>query len=180
MANKTVAIGDATPAELRYYAETVLGLDIHHFTRNPDTLRAKIATVVENLTEITVPDNLEDGPAPPVAAPRSDDQRADLRAPVILKIPQQDEPGGSEPVMVSVNGRAMAIPRDQWCEVSYPYFMVLQNAVEDHYEALENGGMSTTTRKIQRYPFQTWTGEADPPEGVTRPPAKAQNAGVAA
>tara|TARA_Y100000310_G_scaffold54257_1_gene49753 strand:- start:20 stop:541 length:522 start_codon:yes stop_codon:yes gene_type:complete len=170
---KTIPITKATDAQLRYYATTILGLDIHPMVSKRETILSKISAA-SDAAEITVPD--EDLPdAPPARA--TQEQPTEIPAhdkpPVIVKIAITEAVDGEEAVPVSINGKAMLVPRGMWCEIPYPYYEGLRHAVEDRYEPLADGGMSTTPRQVSRYPFEVWVGDDEPREGVMRPPAQA-------
>ena len=168
---KTIPIAEASEAQLLYFATTVLGLDIHPAVRKRETILSKISTA-SDATEITVPDE-DPVAAAPVPQPETGHVPAHERPPVIVKIAITEAVDGEEAVPLSLNGKAMLVPRGRWCEIPYPYYAgPLLHAVEDRYEALPDGGMSTTPRKVSRYPHEVWAGDGEPREGVMRPPTK--------
>ncbi len=172
---RTIPIADATTDQLLYFARTVLGLDIHHAVQKRETILSKISTASE-ATEITVPDEVPVASAPE-PQPVSDHVPAHERPPVIIKIAVSDAADGEEAVPLSLNGKAMLVPRGRWCQIPYTYYAgPLAHAVEDRYESLKDGGMSTKPRQVPRFPHEVWIGEGEPREGVLRPLATAQKA----
>lgn len=173
--SRTIPIADATVDQLLYFATTILGLDIHHAVRKRETILSKISTA-SDATEITVTDEVPvaAGPAP---KPEQKHIPAHERPPVIVKIALGEATDGEEAVPLSLNGKAMLVPRGRWCQIPYAYYAgPLLHAVEDRYEPLKDGGIKIKPRQVPRFPHEVWVGEGEPREGVLRPLATAQKA----
>jgi hypothetical protein len=67
MTTKKKPIFEATPAELRYFADTILGLDGISRHHNTDTLLAKIFSVNPEITEIDVEEDVREHDQPTAA-----------------------------------------------------------------------------------------------------------------
>lgn len=172
-------ISEATDAELRAFARKEHNLDIHHLAKR-ETILNKIALIWANDWIMVWPQDGEGAdPVEPVETdlavkdsvtpvPRGTDIRAEdlppgpLRAEdlspedreklyVTVNIARTEDPGGNDPVPLSVNGRAMYVPRDQDCEIRYPYYEVLKGAVTTKYDQKEDGEM--VPRHVPLYPF---------------------------
>lgn len=149
--SKTIRLAEASKAQMRHFAETHLGIAIHP-NANEETVRAKVAAAW-NRDEIEVPD--EPAPAPqegsaprPVTAAQKPPEKGKVR----VLIAKTEEPGGEDDVPISVNGRAMLVPRGREVEIPAHYFEVLRNAVRTVYDSLPDGGM--VPREVPRYAFQ--------------------------
>ncbi|WP_042700702.1 hypothetical protein [Azospirillum sp. B506] len=154
----TVKIADATVDQLRWFATTVLGIDLGP---NPniriETLRAKIASAGYQRDDITVLDSV--GATAPVAAATAEtpahavDPGSYQRGPkATIMIDRQEGPGGDRAVFVAVNGKSMLIPRAQTCEVGLPYVEVLAHATQTLYDMDEEGNISS--RDVPLYPMR--------------------------
>lgn len=73
---------------------------------------------------------------------------------IVIRIRQTDEPGGSDPVPVSVNGIAIRIPREKDVTVAKRFVDALQNAERYVYDYNEENG-ETTRRTVKAYSFDT-------------------------
>jgi hypothetical protein len=71
---------------------------------------------------------------------------------VKIMIPQQNEAGGKEPVVVGVNGRIARIQRGIPVDVPIEYLEVLQNAQKVVYDKDENGAPINPTL-VMTHPF---------------------------
>jgi hypothetical protein len=149
MSTKTVKIDTAGAADLIRFAKESLGITFKDNTPVV-AMRAKVKAAHEG-DEFTLEENQADE-APPVRVMKSEVDSKDGEAMVTVMIAAHDGPGGDEPVPVSVNGKAMLIPRGVEAPIKRMYLEVLKNAVEARYEALDNGGMSPA-RPVHRYPF---------------------------
>lgn len=149
---KTIPIAVSTIEQLREFAETVLQLKIH-----PNAKRETIIDRIEVAHQgdsITVPEVEQEPILSTIPSPANEPPPIPPAEKVRIYVETQDIPGGDKPVAVSVNGRAMLIPRGKEVDVPRPYVHVLQNAVRDIYDPLEGGGISTTPRKVPSYPFR--------------------------
>jgi hypothetical protein len=140
----TININEATGPQLVWFAQNALNIEGIRPNMSKAEMIAKIRAVSYDKDTIEVED-LQ--PAKVKAADPSD-----TRDKVRIIIPASDAPGGQDPVPVSVNGSAMLIPRDQECEVPYPYYEALKNAVRQVYTPLPDGGLSPP-KDVPAYPF---------------------------
>lgn len=154
----TVKLTDATTAQLRYFAEVVLGLALGP---NPnikaETLIAKIASAGYQRDDITVPAGVGFETAPGPAAADTPAHAVDpgsyQRGPrASILIDRQEGPGGDRDVFVAVNGKSMLIPRGKPCDVGIPYVEALQHAVQTLYDMEEDG--TITSREVPLYPVR--------------------------
>jgi hypothetical protein len=53
-----------------------------------------------------------------------------------VKVFQQEGPGGSEPISVSVNGFRIDIPREVECDIARPFVENMRHAVETRFEKI--------------------------------------------
>lgn len=150
---KQIPINEATAGQLRAFAESTLGLSIHP-NCNRDAILAKVKQAWDK-PEIPVEEPPEAEPQtgqPP--RPATAEQQPPKAEMVRILIHVTEDAGGDEPVPVSVNGRAMLIPRGKEVDIKPEYYEVLKNAVQHRYEALPDGGMNPVPRKVPLYPFQ--------------------------
>jgi len=154
MEMKTVLIEDATRDELATFAETVLGLEVHHLTQIPK-LRSMISAVNPKLTQFQAPI-----PEPENARAPSEDAEP-YRAPVgemeepryDIIIPETEASDGQTAVPVSVNGRNMFIERGVRSTIKHRYYEVLNNAVQTLYDQPEGPQGPMIPRQIHAYGF---------------------------
>lgn len=154
---KTIAIEEASLEQLREYAETVLGMKIHPNAKR-ETIVAKIEAANTGNSQITIP-NVEVPIMPTEQATASAREEAGRKnsgevRKVRILIETQEIPGGDQPVPVSVNGRAMLIPRGKEVDVPVHFVEALKNAVRDIYDPIKEGGVGTEPRKATSYPFR--------------------------
>lgn len=151
----TVKLAEASTAQIREYATISMGLEIHG-NAGKNAILAKMQEAGFDRDEIQV------WPSHDQKAEKAKQSTAELahedetgRKFYRVLIAEQDKPGGAEPVAVSVNGKAMFIPRGEPVNVPAEYFEVLQNAVEFIYPEFDGsdlGGLKAP-RKVQSYPF---------------------------
>lgn len=160
MTTKTIPIADATEAQLRVFAETVLGMSIHPNAKR-ETVIAKVIAAHQGDT-ITVeaddaaPQAAQVQAPAPILAGKAEADETDTSGDGLVRIliETRDEPGGDKPIPVSVNGRAMLIPRGKEVDVPRKYVEVLTKAVRHVYDPIDGGGISTTPRNVPAYPFR--------------------------
>lgn len=147
-------IGDATEEELREFGMSYLGMTFAANAKR-DSILSKVKQawpkdeiMVSDGEEASVPDQTGDAPKPVNA-----EQQGPKEGEVRMIVFESELPGGKDPVPVSVNGKAMLIPRGQEVEVPERYFEVLANALMDYYETDEDGNLVPIPRKIPRYQF---------------------------
>lgn len=148
---KKVATDKASLEQLRQFATNNLGIDV-----NPSFNRLAVLAQVQQVwdkPEIDVEDEApaaRKGAAKPAA---KDDPKAPARKVTVI-IHAVDEPGGSDRVPLSVNGKAMLVERIVEQELPEHFFLVLKNAVEKRYDPLPDGkGYNPIPRLVPRYPY---------------------------
>ena len=132
-----IALVDATVDNLRWFASAKRGIPVEQ-KWNSNTLRAKIAETGYTDDHIDVPsDSVQ---AKTIVPPRvdatspagSDDDRL-----VRIKINKEaNVPGGMDHVFVSVNAKAIYIPRGEVVKVKAKYARALRDAVYRDYQPL--------------------------------------------
>jgi hypothetical protein len=174
MTQKNIPLAEASEAQLRAFAETHLGIDVHPNAKI-ETVRAKVQQAWGK-DEIPVQ---EDKPAMRQvgSAPRSNTPRADATE-FIVFVEREDKFDGDEPVPLGCNGKLLILPRGEWCAVPIRFLDSLRNAVEHRREGLKEGGLGPV-RKVNRYPYRIWNGEGEPAEGVRRPAIATQTSRTA-
>jgi hypothetical protein len=190
MTTKKIPINEGSVKQLRYHAETVLGLELAAVGLNRGQIIAKIEAAAPGTTEITV-EAEQDSPAQEqaeqntataaaaasvakvVEAEKTVDRLAGMSAkqaaqhhndPTIeLYIPKSNEAGGDRDVPVSVNGMQWLIQREKWIKVPYRVFVALKHAEETKYDHTNNdiGQMQVTERQVPSYFFQTRDGPSE-------------------
>ena len=119
MKTKEININEATPQQLRDFAMLEYGIELSG-KENRNVVYGKLKAVGFTGDKILVP---VDEPEPESI------KKAPIgRQRVKINIHQTDEPGGQDPVKVSVNGKAMLIPRGEDVLVPVEYVEVLRNA----------------------------------------------------
>lgn len=146
---KKVSIQDATEAQLREFANGTLGLDVH-VNAKLETVRAKVQAAWDG-PEIMVTDEPQEGV--PQAIKRNDDGRGEHTHALVM-ISVTEDPGGSEPIPLSVNGRAMWVERGKPQAIRAPYYEVLCHAIKKIYDPMPDGtGLNAIPRLVPQYPF---------------------------
>lgn len=165
-----VLLNDATLEQLRGFATNYLGLELAP-TLNTDNVRAKITAawpqpfiLVPDTNPPTSIESASSPPAPPTApgevpgAPLLAGRqtvRPDAGK-VRISIARQEGPGGADPVPVGVNGKIMVIPRDEDCDIPYPYYEALSHAIKKVYDPMPDGnGYNPIPRLVPEYPWNT-------------------------
>jgi hypothetical protein len=159
---KRVPMAEATEAQLREFAQNVLGLAIDHKTKG-DKRRAAIGRAWPNQDHILVADTAPpaEAPAPALdinhtAVPATKamvDRTSGLDPKVKINISREAGPGGDRAVPVSVNGVAMVIPRGEDVTVPYRFYLALRNAITTLVEQDPNT-LEEFRRDTPSYPFQ--------------------------
>lgn len=147
MTTKTkVSIADASAAQLRWYANTVLGLDEIKKGTSAANIIGKIHAVSPNLAEIEVPEDLaEDAPAQavsPKGVTMADVKSAsDIPAgrpgqhfrfdpKVTLEVNRTNDKRRAKRVFVTCNGDTIEIQRGVPVQIPYRFYLVMLDAVE--------------------------------------------------
>lgn len=152
--NRQVKIAEATHMQLLGFACNNLGLNLPPNTKK-ETVVAKISTcwdkdyiLVLDMSETQEPTQKGDNPVPVT------EEQKPKRRMVTIHINETEEAGGSEPVQVSVNGKAMLITRGVDVEIPYEFYEVLKHAITHKYDPLPDGGINPKPREVPLYPFQ--------------------------
>lgn len=140
-----IAISEATATQLASFATINLGLDVNH-RMGIDKIRAIMAQAGFSGSEIDVE---EPAPSPAVATV---DANGKKRKMFRILIPKQNEPGGTEPVVVGVNGKVARIQRGVEVDVPEEYVHALQNANKVVYDKGPNGEPINPTL-VPTHPF---------------------------
>ncbi len=85
-----------------------------------------------------------------------------------INIHVSEAQGGDEPVYVSCNGRGCRLPRGENIVIPERLYESLRHAVQDIYDPLKDGGISTTPRKVPRFPHMIIRRNVDPSESSMR------------
>ncbi len=155
---ETIALSKANKTQLQAFARDHLGMTLDDGMTN-EAMRAEVRKaanrdsipVTGSGTEtIAAPETAEVQPAPiNVIAEDTENDR------VRIIISATEEPGGDEPVFVSVNGKAQYIPRGEEVEIRRPYFEVLMNAETWRYDMQRDANGNPDgmiRRKVLAYP----------------------------
>jgi hypothetical protein len=139
----SIPIANATNAQLRYFAETVLGLDVPKIN-NTSQLRSKIEAAMPNIVDVRAPDGLHgdaaSAPEPKVLGGgtlKNDSipdgalgrhQRFDPK--VTLQVMPSSDKLRAKDVQIAVNGDVVMLQRGQKVAIPYRYYLALVDAVE--------------------------------------------------
>ncbi|MCV0395476.1 MAG: hypothetical protein K5872_22270 [Rhizobiaceae bacterium] len=129
-----VKIDKASAAQLAAYANTYHGLDVN-YRMGAAAIVAKLEAAGVTVDEIEVEDASVQS-RPPVAEPVTADAP---RKKMVIMIPNQNEPGGKDPVPVGVNGKVYLIKRGVEVTVPEEVVEVLRNANKIQYDKGPNG-----------------------------------------
>lgn len=150
-----VPIDMMSASALADYVNTNMGLEIKPQT-NLAGIKAKMAQAGFQTDYIEIDDGKGEQPIARIEPKR--ERHTPGKRMVQMRIEQQEKPGGSEPVFVSVNGVNILIPRAQTCWVDYKYYHALQNAVA-HIAITDENSLITGYRKVPEYPVSTFVVE---------------------
>lgn len=161
----TVSVAEATLEQLREHATIGMGLEVDGRATRQSIL-AKMHAAGFKSDTITVLVAEDDVLPASVDSPVQRDEHGSFimrgnRKFRQIMIAVSEQPGGREPVSVSVNGRAMFIPRGERCWVRDAYVEVLRNAVAEVYDPYDpeidggRGGLRAP-RKVPAYAFSVF------------------------
>lgn len=148
MSENQLPLSEASADQLRTFALSYLGMTFPGNTQ-AETMRAKIGYAWSK-DHILLADPVDEGVQVPPKLAEQEGPKDKVR--VIIQ--RTEDAGGDEPVPLSVNGRAMLVPRGEPVDIPREYFEVLEHAVTHRYEALRDGGISSVPREIPLYPHQ--------------------------
>lgn len=123
-------IEEATATELAHFAENIQNLENINLRLGAEKIIAKLRDAGYTKDFILIPD------APPENESDETDAAENILksgSKVEILIPKSEGPGGSQPVSVSVEGKAMVIPRGEKCTVPVEFVEALNLAMETHY-----------------------------------------------
>lgn len=155
MSIKQVPFEDATGDQLRTFAADYLGITFPANAKD-ETMRAKIKPAWGK-DHIMINDEAGEGNAPRQEGtppkPVTNAQQGPVNGSVRVIISVSDEPGGSDPVPLAVNGYAMLVPRGKEVDIPVRYHEALNNAVMDRYDTDADGNLIPIPRKVPKYPY---------------------------
>ena len=128
-----IKVEEASASQLAHFARVNLGLEVDH-RRGRDNILSALAATGWSETEIEVEDSSETRAQE--AVPKAPEGPRKM---VKIMIPNQNEPGGKDAVVVGVNGRVVRIMRGVPVDVPEEYVKVLQTANKGAFEKGENG-----------------------------------------
>lgn len=147
---KSAALSFAKTEDLLHFAQMSLGLDVTESTPRADLI-AKIAATGAKTVPVSETEPSQAAAPAKAAAKTAPNGKPKTVTVVIAK--QTNVPGGDEDVPLGVNMKFMLVRRGIPQELPLPYFEVLEKAVQDIYEPLENGGISSVPNKVPLYPY---------------------------
>lgn len=177
-----IPVDQATLPQLRYFAESVLGLELAK-TSNSAVVRAKIEAAMPNLTEIRAPEdapepaqdshpapivlgqtvNVPDG-AVAVAANKSTHEKYDPR--VLLVVLTTGDQTKAKDVQIAVNDSVIVMQRGKKVSIPYRHYLALNDAMETI--AVDTDEINPLTNMPKKewitqhsYPFQVWEMPSD-------------------
>ena len=150
---KTISLNDATATEIANFASVMLGIPAEA-RMGKEKIIAKLRAAGYSKNDITIPQ--DEAPAAQTIAPAPTHLEAGpgkkTRKMITIMIPEQDAPGGSEPVYTNVNGVTLLIPRGVDATIPVEYEEALRNAVAIHYTSNPDGGLGAQ-RRVPQYPY---------------------------
>lgn len=152
MATRKIPIATATKDELRAFA-LELGIMNMPNNYNREHVLSRLRQHGFAGEEIEIEDVAADSPR--IALDRISKAAAEEGDTFVrLNIHVSELEGGNDPVYVSCNGRGCLLPRGEDITIPTRLYESLKNAVMDVYDPLKEGGISTTPRKVPRFPHQ--------------------------
>lgn len=158
--NETVPLSKANKPELQAFARNTLGMTFDDDMTVP-TMVAKVRQATNQTsipaipagTEAIAAPDLADTPAAPITVITDDSSQERVK----IIIHTTEEPGGDEPVFVSVNGRAQHIPRGEEVSIRRPYLEVLQHAQVWRYEPVKDAAGNLAGMKKREVPMYSFS-----------------------
>lgn len=150
MTHRKIPIKDASAAQLRKFAIEHLGLEV----KGSMNRQALIALIGQAWTEEDI--RVEEAPPEAVQShgARARASLADGLKPgyARVQIHVSEEPGGTDPVPLGVNGSIMLVERGKDQDIPYRYYIVLKNAIKYQYD-MDGDKINPIPRQIPQYPF---------------------------
>ncbi len=173
--HKMIPLADATTEELMTFATVVLALEIPEKGRNTKTKLTALIKQAYNgdMLTIPVPEGAEAVQAKPTPGPAPSGAKSEGDAPEHVQemeknpddpnhpsnvmetifIDSNEDPGGDQPVWISVNGQGIWVPRGKEVDLKYKFIHVLENAKRTVYEQIEENG-PLVPRSVDAYPWR--------------------------
>jgi hypothetical protein len=150
MPTRKIPVSEATKDELRAFA-LELGITNLPPSYNRDQVLSRIRQSAWNGDYIEIEDVPQnDARAVLDRISKAAAEEGDTFVRLNIHVSELDN--GSEPVYVSCNGRGCLLPRGEDITIPTRLYESLKNAVMDVYDPLKEGGISTTPRKVPRFP----------------------------
>lgn len=159
-----VKMSEASMKQLMDFATIMMGLDVPKAAKAKADVIAIIEAagwVMDTIPTLQkaaeVPDLCDsEGNPRPRTFQHDFNGKGVMRECVAINIPEQDKPGGQEPVPVAVNGSQMWITRNKKVVIPVEYVEVLENAEQFIYPETRDGlneeGLGEP-RVVKAYPF---------------------------
>lgn len=138
-----IKLSDATRPQLLTFARETAGIAGVNAHSKVEELRSKLSAC--GYEEITV------SPDAPIEKPVSKEVSAKKGKKVTVMIANSELAGGDLPVALSVNGKAMSVPRGKMVDIPYEYYEVLKNAVAKTWDSTME-----ESREVPAYPYQVY------------------------
>lgn len=149
---KTISINDATATQLAEFASIMLGVPAEA-RMGKEKIIAKMRAAGYTKSEIALEEpEVEAQTFAPAAQTAEPVTGKKTRKMVTVLIPEQEAPGGSEPVFTSVNGVNLLIPRGVEATIPVEYEEALRHAISFKYSSASEGGLGAV-RKVPSYPY---------------------------
>lgn len=158
---RQIKFEDASIEDLRLFAKQSLGFELHK-NCNLDTAREKVREAFQG------PWFVIDIPADQIDAEQKA-KDAILEKKQIVEFSALDEPGGQDPVPVSINGRAKYIIRGVPAAVAKKYLLVIDGAERHAYTQTydakgRESGISLLPKRTKSYPYSVINPNPSPAE----------------
>lgn len=143
---------EASNAQLLYYAQDVLQLDVKQGTHNARLIEI-IRQALPDADGIDLGgDDIVEPGATSIAASAGKAYSSDPKIEVFMNA--STEKGGDRPVPVSVNGDQILIKRNAWVEIPYRFYLALQDAMQTTFEpVVDNIGKMVDRRAVDSLTF---------------------------
>lgn len=158
-APKRKSLEEASIGELRSFARLFLGLELPENSQRDHTLAA-ISQVYQG-TDIPILEDAQTQPMHHAGSARNVRKRVDARGnetdvtEVQIELHTSEEPGGNDPVPLSVNGVAILVPRGKPVWIADHYVECLLHAEGAVYAPYTEGlgGLEDRPRMVKSYTF---------------------------
>lgn len=150
MAKVKIPVDTATKADLRAFA-IELGIGTLPNSWNREQILSRVQQTGFNGSHIEIE---QEAPEANDLARQQMNRVAEAEGDkfIEINIHVSEAQGGDEPVYVSCNGRGCRLPRGENIVIPERLYESLKNAVADVFDPLKEGGISTTPRRVPRFP----------------------------